>query len=170
MNTPAITPTVKPLDQYENALIQYLKKTFGGESRLSDLVTLFAWRCNLDRQYVDLPAIAHFMLETVEKSNALGPRGIYQLYHDAAPDRQWQFGLKDDTKPREPGFMSSHSEAVETHGHWVRLIRVLSSRLRLTEVVTLPGYNHEAQEGPFAYDGKGGVVEICEPDTARAQK
>ena len=66
--------------------------------------------------------------------------GPFDLLCDAAPDREWALGLTE--RPGDPP-MSPHNR------YWWRIISVLCSRLYMAEVRKLPGYNHDATEGPF---------------------
>lgn len=137
------------LDQYDNALIQYLKRT--NKPKLSGIVSIWAWRCCIEEQYVyrDLPAIAHHLYEVCEECDLLGASsssspigfGGFGLMVDAAPSRAWMLSLDAGNTD---GPLTDPDRA-----YWWRILSVLCSRLTMSEVSKLPGYNHEAKVGPM---------------------
>lgn len=130
-----------PLDQYDNALIQYLKRSH--HARLPDILAIWGWRCGMEPECISLPHLAEAMLEIVQRFDLLERNdGVIGLYHDASPDQQWRFGIETGNVPIQL--------ATENRAHWVRLIGVLASRLRMAECAKLVGYNHNALVGPFA--------------------
>ncbi len=131
-----------PLDQYENALIQYLKRTARQAAKLDDLKALMAWRCEIEPQYVDLIALAEWVYELVMWVKP--PAVPFDLWVHASPSQAWKYGaLETGPVPIK--------EADDNLVHYARLLAVLCSRLRLTEVAKLPGYDHNATVGPFGH-------------------
>lgn len=148
------TNTPEPLDQYDNALIQYLKKSGNNNApRLEDVRAIWGWRCGMTPECVRLTDIAESLYVLCEQLDLLGPslstfpggRGGFGVIADAAPDRGWTLGLLG---------AAWVGDSPDNH-YWFRIIAVLCSRLRLSEVAKLPGYNHNAKFGPF---GGGGAV------------
>lgn len=66
--------------------------------------------------------------------------GAFGVIADAFREDSW-FALDCGTVPV--------AEATNERNRWCRLIAVLCSRLFLAEVSKLPGYDHNATEGPF---------------------
>jgi hypothetical protein len=157
---PASTP-VQPLDEYENALIQYLKHHARTSPRLSDLLAIWSERNAIAPDRIPLDHLAECMWEIVERyglfgcSNTIpvihGPLGIYA---DAAPDRTWMFSLEYDT-PSNPAKGIAALEQYAAYLYWSQIIAVLASRLMMAEVSKLPGYDHKASFGPFGVKGEG---------------
>jgi hypothetical protein len=143
-------PTIQPLDQYENALIQYLKHHARTSPRLSDLLAIWSERNGIAAKHIPLDHLAECMWDIVARYNLFGCsntipmiRGPLGIYADAAPERAWQFGLDTVVFGRT------------RDDHWCNLIAVLASRLMLTEVSKLPGYDGQASFGPFGVKGEG---------------
>ena len=143
----------EPLDQYENALIQYLKRSGNNcTPRIEDIRAIWGWRCGIDPQHVRLTDLAESLYVLCERLDLLGPslsnfpggQGGFGVIADAAPDRVWTLNLVG--VPPEAG--------PDTH-YWFRIIGVLCSRLRMSEVKKLPGYKRNASEGPF--NGRGAM-------------
>lgn len=139
------TETPPPLSECDNALIQYLKRDLKG--KISDIVSIFGWRCEMDVAYVKLPDIAHWMNKVCETYDLLGPSfaspvefGSMGVIVDAAPNREWALSLQLDCP---------NLSDLQTWNYWGRIIAVLASRLRMSRVSDLPGYNHDATVGPF---------------------
>lgn len=155
MNTIAQSP--RPLSQYENALIQYLKKSgtscssHACQPRLEDLHAIWGWRCGVEPQYVRLTDLAESFYVLCERldllgqsfSNFPGGPGGFGVIADAAPERDWTINLAGRPGPGASG---------ESH-YWFRIVAVLCSRLRMSEVAKLPGYKHGATAGPFKGEG-----------------
>jgi len=148
MNTAATTQSPEPLDQYENALIQYLKKSGNNSApRLEDVRAIWGWRCGMTPECVRLTDLAESLYELCERLDLLGSsismfpsgRGGFGAIADAAPERLWALNLAG---------MPGPGESAEKH-YWFRIVAVLCSRLRLSEVAKLPGYDHGAKLGPF---------------------
>ncbi len=142
---------MKPLDQYQNALIVHLKRS--RKATLADVLAIWAWRCEMDPSHIELPLVAEHLWDLCERLDLMdhslgsfpGGRGAFGVLCDAAPERYWALCLDGDGLSDSP---------TETHLYWFRIVSVLCSRLRMAEVARLPGYDHEAKAGPFA----GGVL------------
>ncbi len=134
-----------PLDQYENALIVYLKRHH--PSSLDGVRAIWGWRCGIAPSDIDVTDIADALYTLGERLNLLGHslgnypggRGGFGVLCDAAPERTWALSLVGG-----PGA----GESQERH-YWFRVVSVLCSRLRMAEVAKLPGYDHDATVGPF---------------------
>jgi hypothetical protein len=144
-------PSTRPLDQYENALIQYLKRS--NPPALTDLLKIWGWRCGVDWEDIPLAYLAEAMMEVAERYDLLaysfatpGARGAMGVMIDAAPGREWALCL-DVGKEWTDSTIDPHLL------YWGKIISVLASRLRMAEVVKLPGYDHEATVGPFGWKG-----------------
>lgn len=156
MNT-TTTLSPEPLDIYENALIQYLKRS--QPPALSGVLEIWGWRCELEPSHIPLGDLATVLYALCERLDLLshslgsfpGGRGGFGVMCDAAPDRDWAQCLKvERTELDSP-------ERV----YWWRIISVLCSRLRMSEVAKLPGYNHETTNGPFRFArGQDGRVTV----------
>jgi hypothetical protein len=159
---PPVASAPAPLDQYENALCQYLKRTVNEPTRLRDLQAIWGWRNAIPADHVPLWHLAGCMWECCERLGLMGCSNTIPLEHgplgvlmDAAPDRAWMFRLEVDPERA--------AEEGERFDYWVRIIAVLASRLRMAEVSKLPGYDHDATEGPFTYANDGSAVEVATP-------
>ncbi len=145
----------KPLDQYENALVVYLKRSKG--PTLSGIFAIWAWRCAIEPDYAarHVNLIAEALLALVERLDLMhggiaGPDGHAGLLNDAAPGREWALILHDLADPHhKPACYPEDEPNAVAWLDWARLVAVLCSRLYMAEVRKLPGYNHDATEGPF---------------------
>ncbi len=137
--------TPKPLDEYENALIQYLKRS--KSPTLADVRAVWAWRNAVDSSAIGLGDLAASLWELCERLDVLGHSfssfpggsGGFGVLCDAAPEREWALLLKVDRTSLD----------CPDRVHWFRVVSVLCSRLYMAEVAKLPGYNHDATAGPF---------------------
>lgn len=129
-----------PLDQYENALAVYLKRT--EQATLSDVLAIWAWRNEVDPSCIHVSHVAQCLWDLCERLGIMGHslgsfpggHGGFGVLCDAAPDREWALSLKvNRTELDSP-------ERV----YWWRILSALCSRLRMAKVSQLPGYNHDA--------------------------
>jgi hypothetical protein len=144
---------VMPLDEYENALIQYLKRCACTPPKLADLLTIWGWRNAVSPEIIPLSHLAECMWAIVARYDLFGCsntipmiRGPLGIYADAAPDRVWMFSLDLGSVPIR--------QVTPERDHWCRLIAVLASRLMMAEVSKLLGYDHQANLGPFGVKGE----------------
>lgn len=146
--TSAPTSSLEPLDQYDNALIQYLKRTH--KPTFNGVIAIYSWRVAMDPSYVlrSLSAVASHLWELCEQYDLLGASfssspvafGGLGVMVDAAPGREWALLLQEN-----------HTDPLASPDrlYWWRIISVLCSRLMMTNVSKLPGYNGDATEGPM---------------------
>ncbi len=145
----------EPLDQYENALVQYLKRSCGnGNGKLADLMVIWGWRNEIRPELIHLSHLAECMNDLAERCDLLGHSmvhpgafGAMGVICDAAPDREWALSLD-----RHEPWWSITDIDMQTWRYWSRIVAVLASRLRMAEVSKLPGYDHDATAGPFGLD------------------
>ncbi len=136
-----------PLDQYENALIVYLKRA--SPPSLDGVCAIWGWRCGIYPSDVHATDIAESLYDLCERLDLLGhsmghyPGGTggFGVLCDAAPERLWTLYLDG---------MPGAGESQEAH-YWFRVVAVLCSRLRGALVSKLPGYDHNATVGPFGH-------------------
>lgn len=134
-------PRVAPLDQYENALVQYLKRS--SQARLTDIIAIYGWRCEINPDHISIVHMTESIHGLCARCGLLG--NPFDLLADASPDSMWRFGLSD---------AATEENSHPTTRYWAGVIGVLCSRLRMAEVAKLPGYNHEAAVGPFRFTSR----------------
>lgn len=147
--------STQPLDKYENALVQYLKRN--SDHYLDDLIVLYGWRVEMHPNTIlaNLPSVVEWVWKLCERCELLGhsfsslPGGFggFGVLCDATPSREWALLLKTGRSSLDD----------PNRLYWYRILSVLCSRLYMAEVVKLPGYNHDAMVGPF------GVAEPRKP-------
>lgn len=126
------------LDKWDIALIRLLK----GKSRPTSLqlCALWAERCFLDSDYPGL--LNQVILRMAKIVEATHPFTLPDLIEAANPSNAWQYG---DAAPGD---------------YWGAWFNVLRSRIRLTEVVKLPGYREalDAEKEPARAAGRASVM------------
>lgn len=139
----------QPLDEYENAVVQYLKRTH--RPTLADVLAIWGWRHAVEPECVPLPHLAECLWRLCERCQLLGYSfatpgafGGMGVLIDAAPTREWALLLDAGTR----GPLDD-----PTRTYWWRVISVLCSRLLMAKVSDLPGYDHDATAGPFGHAG-----------------
>ncbi len=134
-----------PLDPYENALVQLLKRST--THTLADVLAIWGWRNATDPSHIDVADVARCLWTVCEKLDLLGhsfssfPGGLggFGVMCDAAPGREWALLLS----------YTPDADASDEHLYWYHIVSVLCSRLYMAEVAKLPGYDHHATVGPF---------------------
>lgn len=134
------------LDKYDLELIHYVKQE--NNPTLDGLKAIWAWRNCVDVRSIQTSFIVTHLLRVLKDEICAG--GILgtmdQLAEDLHPDNRWKFSL--------------HAEP----GHWEDWLRVICSRLMLTEVVELPGYADylakAERKDPDAGNPRGRYVDV----------
>ena len=145
-------PTIPaPLDRYENAIVQHLKRS--PKPAFGDLLLIWGWRNSCRASDIPLSHLAERMYDLADRCGLLGmsfatpgASGGMGVLIDASPCREWAciFHELPDTN-RSPLYVAERA-------YWIRVISVLASRLMLAPVDQLPGYDHESAAGPFGQD------------------
>lgn len=138
----------EPLDTYENALVQYLKRT--PKPTLVGVLAIWGWRSAMEPSYIQFGYLAEALWELCERLDLMdhsinscpGGPGGFGVLCDAEPGREWALCL-DAGDLKDP--LTDPNRL-----YWFRIVSVLCSRLRMAEVARLPGYDHDAKVGPFA--------------------
>ncbi len=151
----------EPLDEFDNAVCQYLKRST--HPTLTGILDLWAWSRGIEPAYASLHLshIAEHLCVLVERLDLVGVsmtghRGAAGLFADADPCRAWCLCLVDlnpqGGTPRcqyVPSSREARIDQIDSWYQWARFISVLCSRLRMARVADLPGYDHNATAGPF---------------------
>lgn len=127
--------TIK-LDKWDCAVIYYVKQS--KFQTLHDIKKIWAERCGLDVEHITSQCLAEHFLPIVLDYGKLHGNTTYtaaSIIVDAAPDSQWKF--RDMGESVEPDL---------TQQHFNRFLTVLCSRLRLTEVKYLEGFDEYYNE------------------------
>lgn len=124
-------PVVKPiLDKWDNAVIFYLKQDLN--CNMEGVRKIWAERCGMDIRYITTQCLVDHFLPIVLDLGKVNKDLTYSapwIINDASPDKAWQF--------RDMGEQTGD----ETTAYYNRILTVICSRLRLSEVKYLPGFS-----------------------------
>jgi len=110
------------LDQWDFKLIQSLKTN---APMISNLQAILAERNAVKPEDIELVDLMNYLLDIVESFCKENDRDLFKLIIDSCNENQWKFNDLGLNKEKS------------TIKNW---LRVLASRIRLTEVKYLPGY------------------------------